>query len=382
MWSFGNRIIRWMTTKFTKPTNDEALQRNSEVERHLKIERKNANKTYKILLLGAGESGKSTVIKQMRILYSGGFSEGERRDTRAVIYDNMISAFKALLDIMSVENIGFGTDSAKPSADLITKTEPNDFAERSSLGEALSDAMRCLWMDSGFQIAVARSHDLPFHENMLYFYNSIDLVSTPGWIPCDQDFLQARFRTTGIAETTFKLGATNLRMVDVGGQRSERKKWIHCFEDVSCMIFVAAISGYDQRTAEDPNANQMHEAFILFDLLVNSEHFKHTPIILFLNKIDIFKKKLAVSPLSQYYADFTGCNTDLYAAASLFRPHELLTSWKKQDVITLSLGLSYLQTQSYEWNVGYREARDAYEPGIGGQKFSCTSFHPKPRPIR
>jgi guanine nucleotide-binding protein subunit alpha len=304
-----------MTTKFT---NDEALQRNSEVERHLKIERKNANKTYKILLLGAGESGKSTVIKQMRILYSGGFSKGERRDTRAVIYDNMISAFKALLDIMSVENIGFGTDSAKPSADLITKTEPNDFAERSSLGEAVSDAMRCLWMDSGFQIAVARSHDLPFHENMLYFYNSIDLVSTPGWIPCDQDFLQARFRTTGIAETTFKLGATNLRMVDVGGQRSERKKWIHCFEDVSCMLFVAAISGYDQRTAEDPNANQMHEAFILFDLLVNSEHFKHTPIILFLNKIDVFKKKLAVSPLSQYYADFTGCNTDLYAAARYF----------------------------------------------------------------
>lgn len=168
------------------------------------------------------------------------------------------------------------------------------------------------------------------------FYNSIDLVSTPGWIPCDQDFLQARFRTTGIAETTFKLGAMNLRMIDIGGQRSERKKWIHCFEDVSCMIFVAAISGYDQRTAEDPNAvrliglqdcdnealtqsqNQMHEAFILFDLLVNGEHFKHTPIILFLNKIDVFKKKLAVSPLSQYYADFTGSNTDLYAAARYF----------------------------------------------------------------
>ncbi|CAG8422404.1 unnamed protein product [Penicillium salamii] len=328
MWLFGNRIIRWITTKFTRSPNDEALQRNSEVERHLKIERKNANKTFKILLLGAGESGKSTIIKQMRILYSGGFSEGERRDTRAVIYDNIISAFKALLDIMSVENIGFGTDSAK--------TEPNDFAERSSLCDAVSDAMRCLWMDPGFQIAVARSHDLPFHENMLYFYNSIDLVSTPGWIPCDQDFLQARFWTTGIAETTFKLGATNLRMIDIGGQRSERKKWIHCFEDVSCMIFVAAISGYDQRTAEDPNAvrliglqdcdnealtqsrNQMHEAFILFDLLVNGEHFKHTPIILFLNKIDVFKKKLAVSPLSQYYADFTGSNTDLYAAARYF----------------------------------------------------------------
>jgi guanine nucleotide-binding protein subunit alpha len=125
-------------------------------------------------------------------------------------------------------------------------------------------------------------------------------------------------------------------MVDVGGQRSERKKWIHCFEDVGCMMFVAALSGYNQRTAEDPNAvrlrespfhdiqdltlaqNQMHEAMILFDSLVNGEYFKHTPIIVFLNKIDIFKEKLALSPLSEYFADFNGSNTDLRAAARYF----------------------------------------------------------------
>lgn len=46
-------------------------------------------------------------------MYSGGVSEGERRDTRAVIYDNIIGAFKALLDIMSLENIEFGTGSGK-----------------------------------------------------------------------------------------------------------------------------------------------------------------------------------------------------------------------------------------------------------------------------
>ncbi|CAG8082616.1 unnamed protein product [Penicillium salamii] len=115
------------------------------------------------------------------------------------------------------------------------------------------------------------------------------------------------------------------------------------------MIFVAAISGYDQRTAEDPNAvrliglqdcdnealtqsqNQMHEAFILFDWLVNGEHFKHTPIILFLNKIDVFKKKLAVSPLSRYYADFTGSNTDLYAAAR-YSPIVFRGSTKQETV--------------------------------------------------
>ena len=40
-------------------------------------------------------------------------------------------------------------------------------------------------------------------------------------------------------------------MFDVGGQRSERKKWVHCFEGVHCLLFVAALSGYDQCLVED-----------------------------------------------------------------------------------------------------------------------------------
>lgn len=42
-----------------------------------------------------------------------------------------------------------------------------------------------------------------------------------------------------------------LRLFDVGGQRSERKKWIHCFEDVTAIIFCVAMSEYDQVLHED-----------------------------------------------------------------------------------------------------------------------------------
>lgn len=41
------------------------------------------------------------------------------------------------------------------------------------------------------------------------------------------------------------------RMFDVGGQRSERKKWIHCFEGVTCIIFCGALSAYDMVLVED-----------------------------------------------------------------------------------------------------------------------------------
>lgn len=66
--------------------------------------------------------------------------------------------------------------------------------------------------------------------------------------------LHARLRTTGITETLFEMKNISFRMMDVGGQRSERKKWIHCFEGVQCLLFMVALSGYDQCLVEDQNA--------------------------------------------------------------------------------------------------------------------------------
>lgn len=71
------------------------------------------------------------------------------------------------------------------------------------------------------------------------------------YVPTDQDVLRSRVKTTGITETTFVIGELTYRMFDVGGQRSERKKWIHCFENVTTIIFLVAISEYDQVLIED-----------------------------------------------------------------------------------------------------------------------------------
>ena len=83
------------------------------------------------------------------------------------------------------------------------------------------------------------------------FCDDIDRIWADGYVPTDQDLLRSRLRTTGITETVFDLGQLTYRMFDVGGQRSERKKWIHCFENVNCLLFLVAISGYDQCLVED-----------------------------------------------------------------------------------------------------------------------------------
>lgn len=125
-------------------------------------------------------------------------------------------------------------------------------------------------------------------------------------MPNDQDVLRSRVKTTGITETTFIIGDLTYRMFDVGGQRSERKKWIHCFENVTTILFLVAISEYDQLLFEDETVNRMQEALTLFDSICNSRWFIKTSIILFLNKIDRFKEKLPVSPMKNYFPDYEG----------------------------------------------------------------------------
>jgi len=95
-------------------------------------------------------------------------------------------------------------------------------------------------------------------------------------------------------------------MFDVGGQRSERKKWIHCFEAVTCIIFCVALSEYDQVLLEVNSINRMEESLTLFGSIVNSAWFTRTSIVLFLNKIDIFRRKLLKVPLERYYPDYEG----------------------------------------------------------------------------
>ncbi|EFE38813.1 hypothetical protein TRV_06538 [Trichophyton verrucosum HKI 0517] len=127
-------------------------------------------------------------------------------------------------------------------------------------------------------------------------------------------------------------------MFDVGGQRSERKKWIHCFENVTSIIFCVALSEYDQVLLEESNQNRMMESLVLFDSVVNSRWFMRTSIVLFLNKVDLFRQKLGRSPLNKYFPDYSGGNDVNRAAKYLL--------WRFNQVNRAHLNL-YPQTPEY-----------------------------------
>jgi guanine nucleotide-binding protein subunit alpha len=87
---------------------------------------------------------------------------------------------------------------------------------------------------------------------------SLDRLFRPNYLPSNQDILYAKSRTIGIVETVFELDNYTYRMVDVGGQRSERRKWIRAFDSVEAILFVAAINAYDVFIPEDPS--QVHKS--------------------------------------------------------------------------------------------------------------------------
>jgi len=59
---------------------------------------------------GAGESGKSTVLKQMRVIHAGGFTKNERKQWRVVIFNNLVNAFQILLGAMEEHGTDFEDD--------------------------------------------------------------------------------------------------------------------------------------------------------------------------------------------------------------------------------------------------------------------------------
>lgn len=163
-----------------------------------------------------------------------------------------------------------------------------------------------IWNDQNIDTLKSRQSEYYLMDSAPYFFSQLDRLTDPEYVPTVDDVLRARTKTTGIYETRFTMGNLSIHMFDVGGQRSERKKWIHCFEAVTSIIFCVALSEYDQVLLEESGQNRMAESLVLFDSVINSRWFVRSSIILFLNKIDLFKAKLPNVPLINWFPDYQG----------------------------------------------------------------------------
>lgn len=308
----------------------EALARSLEVEKANEEAWQKEQEKIKLLLLGAGESGKSTIFKQMKVLYGKPLDDEERRQMTPVVYSNTISAMKILVD----QTLNYGFEEMIVSKEAFTKIKHS--SDTQEIDVDTGNAIKALWEDPAIQKTWEKRSEFQIVESMKYYFDNIDRIKQSVYLANQQDILLSRVRTSGIVTERYVIDDSQFEMYDVGGQRNERKKWIHCFDDVTAVIFVAALSEYDQKLFEDANTNRMVEAIDLFDEIANNRYFYKSSMILFLNKRDLFEEKITrvdiktVDAFSDYVKE---ADTDYDAGIKYFLAKFLARSKADDKVI-------------------------------------------------
>eukprot|EP00301_Raphidiophrys_heterophryoidea_P006929 c12746_g1_i2.p1 GENE.c12746_g1_i2~~c12746_g1_i2.p1 ORF type:complete len:267 (-),score=37.41 c12746_g1_i2:1008-1808(-) len=218
----------------------------------------------KILLLGTGESGKSTLLKQMRILYNKEYSDTERANFKFVVSKNVFDAMQTLIKFAMKEGAKFDAKLGE-DVNMILGMDPSNSVLTPELGPIILRAWNC----DRIQQAFARRNEYQLMDNIKYFTENLERIASATYEPTDQDILMARMHTSGVVEMQLKIQNLDLKVFDVGGQRTERRKWIHCFDRCDLVLFVAAINEYNQCLLEDSKQNRVKESLNLFSEICN-----------------------------------------------------------------------------------------------------------------
>ncbi|CAH1783763.1 unnamed protein product [Owenia fusiformis] len=312
-----------------------ALARSRSIDHQLDEERELRQKEIQLLILGGASSGKSTFIKQLRIHHGDGFPSRERATLRPHVHENIVEGIHTVTEHLPQFNITLQSPSTQNYLIEFKKKLPriNHFHhpvhENGSDGspilerpaspvspmvprvKEMPNSMIEIIRDSGFQKCLAehKTFERQLTVAEKHFLDNIERVVSKGYIPTLQDILYIRKPTTGVQEHTFHVNGLNYRVIDVAGQRSQRKKWIHFFDGVTAVIFFASLSGFNEALEEEHSINNLRDSLITFQDLSTNSFLEKTDFILFLNKEDLFKEKMQTVQLKDTFSEFKGENT-------------------------------------------------------------------------
>jgi len=290
--------------------------RTRQINRHIQDERRQDEEVIKLLFLGAGGSGKSTLFKQLRLLHGDGLQLKERRSYTQHIYQNLTDGMKTLLEgnhdlyELSEENEGTGV---KPVTHFCEGEVFDFFESLTALNEFSEETVKYFktaWSNEGIKQTWENRSQLQVQDSLKYFIENIDRISEEGYVPSKDDVLHVRNRTSGIIEECLTIKDRPFKIVDVGGQRSERRKWDSCFDEVTGLIFVASLAAYNQLLYEDESTNRMVESLQIFKDTMTSKSFQKCCVILFLNKSDLFHEKIRDWPITSCFPNYKGPFTE------------------------------------------------------------------------
>jgi len=297
------------------------------IDKIMKEDKRLEEQVRKVLLLGTGESGKSTILKQMKIVYDHGFSDVEKETFIPAMHINTLESMQALVHEQQENKVSFSTEEEAAVNTLVKVLPTEDFVTPEVLA-----AIQLLWKNDAIRTQCAkRASDRLFRvvECAPYLFDNASRFWAKGYVPTESDILRVRLRTTGIVEKQIAVDKVIFRFVDMGGQKTERRKWISRFDDVTAVLFVVAISEYNQVTFEDKSENRLADALEVFQQVLSHQQpgpaipSKHTfddaAIILFLNKVDLFRKKVLDVSFTEFFPEYKGPDKDVDAVAEFIK---------------------------------------------------------------
>ena len=283
-------------------------RQSQQIDREISKERQAISRLLVLLLLGPSESGKSTVLKQTRLKYgASSFAPEEVAAYRRIILQNVLLIAQQLVAGMAALRLQHTIGEGKIERLLAAGKDsdfPGDLSEIIALVHSEANRLGVLSLE--------QANRVPLLDSVNYWFKSENLqrVCAADYAPTEADILQSRAATVGVHNHDFEVRDHTLRIVDVGGSKTQRNGWLSLFAGCSSVCFVAAIGSYYLPVESDVGINRLQDAMALFDAVINHKHLAKTPVILFLNKIDLFKKALRVHPLRtalpEYVADEKG----------------------------------------------------------------------------
>ncbi|TGO22441.1 hypothetical protein BPAE_0168g00120 [Botrytis paeoniae] len=279
-----------------------------------------------VLLFGSSNSGKSTLKKSIDMFYYR-ITRRERFAYRESIYLNIVDCIQAVLAEMKERKIPSAWAQKHGLYDTGDWPYEYTFGIICSFGDSL-------WEDSGFQDTFRRTGDLALKESRIF---------DPGYLPNHEDVLRLLVRSTGIDTTFITCNSKSVKVYDVGGSRSERKKWIHTSGNGQAIIvFTVSMSTFERPAFEDLKGFcLLEDGLVLFKSMVTTGTWGRPKFILLFTKIDEFMRNIGTVPFQkafkEHFPRFEGDIGDIQNIKDCFRQRFMDVVEEKfhKDVVVL-----------------------------------------------
>ncbi|VDL72806.1 unnamed protein product [Nippostrongylus brasiliensis] len=224
-----------------------------------KLVRKKGEREGNTVACGAAESGKTTLLEQIRLLYKQNYSESEFMHRKAFIYNNILISIKKLINRM--ESTGTAYDNMDNAFSCFTMD--------------ICDAIQRVWKDAAVQKLYERRSEINLNDSSKYFLENLASINRLDFTPTPRDLIMSYVPTVGVQNVIFNVN-----------------------------------DHYNQTMEEDPETNRLHDSLSLLKKISNEPKFQKTPMFVFLNEVDVFREKLPLMPLQDHLPEYTGSSVD------------------------------------------------------------------------